>query len=364
MKCLAAILVQQKAPWSWRKSRFPPVADRQVWSSLLQRDLRLADRRDQWRQGARPLPAASLGARRHGHRPGVRRRRPDRQAGRQSRAALAERGRAGIDRANLPFRNRQGQCRLGHDVQRVCHRLRESGDGHPQRFRRGARPCLAVRSPPVFGVINNNAQLKIGQSIAIFGAGGIGLNIVQGAAMVSAYPIIAVDLFDNRLELAKRLGGHALHQLHRRRTPRAKSARSSARAGLDVAVDNTGNVKVIETAYRLTGPRGRTVLVGVPPKESAAAIYTLPLHFEKTLTGSHGGESRPEVDIPNYVRLCSARALRLASLIGKRYSLPDINQAIHDMRSGAIAGCALIEVAASPGDNAAIGGNQRETFLA
>ena len=199
-----------------------------------------------------------------------------------------------------------------------------------------------------FGVINNNAQLKIGQSIAVFGAGGIGLNIVQAAALVSASPIIAVDLFDNRLALAQNLG--ATHLINSKRQDAEAEIHkiiggAPSGSGVDVAVDNTGNVKVIELAYRLTTPRGRTVLVGVPPKESAAAIYTLPLHFEKSLTGSHGGESQPDVDIPNYVRLHSAGKLQLKSLIGKCYPLTEINQALEDMRSGAIAGRAVVRMA-------------------
>lgn len=192
-----------------------------------------------------------------------------------------------------------------------------------------------------FGVINNNAQLKIGQSIAIFGAGGIGLNIVQAAAMVGAHPVIAVDMFDNKLDLAAKLG--ATHTLNSTRAdPEPEIKRIMGSEGVDVAVDNTGNVKVIEMAYRVTSPRGRTILVGVPPKGQQASIYTLPLHFGKVLTGSHGGESCPERDIPRYVRLLQAGKFHLTELIGRRYSLDDINTAIADMRSGAVAGRCVI----------------------
>lgn len=195
-----------------------------------------------------------------------------------------------------------------------------------------------------FGVINNNARLKIGQSIAVFGAGGIGLSIVQGAALASAYPIIAVDIHDNRLLLAERLGAtHTINSTHS--DPEEGIRAIVGSEGLDVAVDNTGNVKIIEMAYRLTGARGRTVLVGVPPKDSSAAIHTLPLHFEKVLTGSHGGESQPDVDIPNYVRLSNAGKLDLVDCIGTRYALAEINQAIDDMRSGAIAGRPILRIA-------------------
>jgi len=194
-----------------------------------------------------------------------------------------------------------------------------------------------------FGVVNNDARLKIGESIVVFGAGGIGLLIVQAAALVSAHPIIAVDLHDDKLALAARLG--ATHRLNALQTDVESSVREIVGPeGVDVAVDNTGKVKVIEAAYRVTGVAGRTVLVGVPPKGEAARIYTLPLHFEKVLTGSHGGESRPDVDIPRYVRLCQSGRLDFKQIITARYDLVQINEAISDMREGKVAGRCLIRM--------------------
>jgi S-(hydroxymethyl)glutathione dehydrogenase/alcohol dehydrogenase len=197
-----------------------------------------------------------------------------------------------------------------------------------------------------FGVVNNNARLAIGQSIVVFGAGGIGLNIVQGAALAGAHPIIAIDLFDNRLDLARSLGAtHTINSSHG--DPAAEIRGILGTEGVDVAVDNTGKVEVIALASRVTNARGRTILVGVPPKDSTAAISTLPLHFEKRLTGSHGGECRPEIDIPRYVRMARERRLSLGSLIGQRYRLTDINAAIDDMASGRLAGRAMISMAGS-----------------
>jgi len=213
----------------------------------------------------------------------------------------------------------------------------------PKDFDSEAAALLGCAVTTGFGVINNNAHLKIGQSIAVFGAGGIGLSIVQGAALVSANPIIAVDLFDNRLALARNLGAtHAINSTQA--DAEAEIPKIVGNGGVDVAVDNTGDVSVIEMAYRLTSARGRTILVGVPPKASTASIYTLPLHFEKVLTGSHGGESQPHLEIPNYVCLCNAGKLNLSACIGKRYNLTEINQAIEEMRSGAIAGRAIIRI--------------------
>lgn len=194
-----------------------------------------------------------------------------------------------------------------------------------------------------FGVVNHDARLAIGESVAVFGAGGVGLSIVQAAALAGAHPIIAIDRFDNRLDLARSLG--ATHAVNVDRTDTAGEVhRLVGPEGLDVAIDNTGNVEVIALASRLTGPRGRTVLVGVPPAGATAAISTLPLHFEKRLTGSHGGGSRPDIDIPRYLRLLDHGRFALRALIGRRYPLESINEAIAAMRDGTLAGRAIIAI--------------------
>jgi hypothetical protein len=195
-----------------------------------------------------------------------------------------------------------------------------------------------------FGVVTTNAQVAIGQSVAVFGAGGIGLSIVQGAALAGAHPIIAIDLVDARLDLARTLG--ATHTINSRSADVAAEIASLVGGdGVDVAIDNTGNVDVIALASRLTNARGRTVLVGVPPKGATAAISTLPLHFEKRLVGSHGGESRPDIDIPRYVRLVQDGRLSLAGVVGRRYPLDGVNEAIDDMTSGRLAGRAILRMA-------------------
>lgn len=195
-----------------------------------------------------------------------------------------------------------------------------------------------------FGVVNNDAGVKIGQSVAVFGAGGVGLSVVQGAALAGANPIVAMDLHDHRLALAQKLG--ATHVINSSRADAEAQLRElTGNAGVDVAVECTGNLQVIQTACRATGNRGKTVLVGVPPQGSEAAISTLPLHFEKRLVGSHGGGCLPHVDIPNYVRLCSAGKLDLSLYIEKRYGLPQINDAIAELRGGGIAGRAMLMMA-------------------
>ncbi len=190
------------------------------------------------------------------------------------------------------------------------------------------------------GVVNNNAALKIGESIVVFGAGGIGLNIVQGAAMVSANPIIAIDLYDNKLELAKEFG--ATHVINSAKCDAKEEIfKIVGKQGVDVAVDNTGNVRVIEQAYEVTSATGRTVLVGVPKAGEKINIYSLPLHFDKVLTGSHGGESNPTVDIPKYLKLTRSGRLELNKMITHRFKLDEINIAIEKMRQGEVGRCII-----------------------
>ncbi len=192
-----------------------------------------------------------------------------------------------------------------------------------------------------FGVVENNAQVRIGESVVVFGAGGIGLNIIQASALVSAWPIIAVDLFDGRLELAKRLG--ATHIINSSNADAASDIKE-ALAGwpLDVFIDNTGSPAVIELGYQLTDAEGRVVLVGVPRKGADITIHSLPLHFGKLLSGSHGGECEPAKDIPRYLNLLKQKRWNADGLITARYPLERINEAIEAMRTGATAGRVLI----------------------
>ena len=194
-----------------------------------------------------------------------------------------------------------------------------------------------------FGVIENNAKLKMGESVVVFGAGGIGLNIVQAAAMLSASTIIAVDRFDSRLELARQMG--ASHCINSNQDD-AEARIQQALAGqpLDVFIDNTGIPAVIELGYSLTHSQGRIILVGVPRKGHNLNVYSLPLHFGKMLTGSQGGESQPQHDIPRYLRLLEQGRLQLDRLVSARYPLEQINTAIAAMRDGATAGRVMLQL--------------------
>lgn len=190
------------------------------------------------------------------------------------------------------------------------------------------------------GVITNDAKLKIGESIAIFGAGGVGLNMIQGAALVSADVIIAIDIHDNKLKLAKKFG--ATHIINSSKTDANEEIyKIVGRRGLDAAIDNTGIINVINKAYEATSDTGRTILVGVPSFDEKISIHSLPLHFEKKIHGSHGGGSNPSVDIPRYLSLYKKGVLKLKELITDSFGFNEINNAIEGVRKGRIIKCII-----------------------
>ena len=194
-----------------------------------------------------------------------------------------------------------------------------------------------------FGVVENNAKLKMGESVVVFGAGGIGLNIIQACKLVSSYPIIAVDLVDSRLNLAKSMG--ATHTINSKYiNPFDEIESILGKNNLNVFIDNTGSTKVIEGGYGLVNSFGRVVLVGVPKKGHNISIFTLPIHFGKSIIGSYGGESNPTNDIPRYLHLEKEGLISFEKIIGKYFDLSDINIAIDLIKKGEIAGRVMIKL--------------------
>jgi S-(hydroxymethyl)glutathione dehydrogenase/alcohol dehydrogenase len=190
------------------------------------------------------------------------------------------------------------------------------------------------------GLVNNDAHVKIGQSVAVLGVGGVGLNVVQGAALAGADPIIGIDLHDHKLTLARKFG--ATHGINSSQSDWSQQILGiTGPAGVDVFVENTGNARLIETAYKLTAAQGRTILVGVPRHDQDITIHSLPLHFGKIITGCEGGHTYPTSDIPRYLRLFQSGKLQLAGQITHRFPLNEVNAALDTMRSGKAGRCLL-----------------------
>jgi S-(hydroxymethyl)glutathione dehydrogenase/alcohol dehydrogenase len=201
----------------------------------------------------------------------------------------------------------------------------------PPDFDMRIAPLFGCSVTSAFGVVNNDAKIKIGQSVLIFGVGGVGLNIVQATSMVSAYPIVGVDLHENKINMGKKFGlTHGL--IADSNDLNNKIYNIIGSKGADISIETTGIPKVIEQAYELTASDGKTILVGVP--NDKISIYSLPLHFEKILTGSHGGDAVPNIDIPRYIRLINQKKMTLENIITHEFNLKEINSAIDLLRSG------------------------------
>ncbi|MGD1083267.1 MAG: zinc-binding dehydrogenase [Verrucomicrobiota bacterium] len=191
------------------------------------------------------------------------------------------------------------------------------------------------------GLINNDAHVKIGQSVAVLGVGGVGLNAVQGAALAGADPILAIDLHDHKLALARKFG--ATHGINSSQGDFSQEIiRITGPGGVDVFIENTGLTRLIEMAYNLTAPQGRTILVGVPRLDQDITIHSLPLHFGKVLSGCEGGHTYPTSDIPRYLRLYQNGRLQLAGQITHRFPLDDVNHALDTVRGGKAGRCVLM----------------------
>ena len=203
----------------------------------------------------------------------------------------------------------------------------------PDEFDMRLAPLFGCAVTTAFGVVNNDANIKVGQSLVIFGIGGLGLNIAQAASMVSAYPIVGVDLLEQKLKMGKKFG--LTHAVVGGNDSGIGAIRDIVGTqGADVVIETTGNSRVIEQAYELTHPDGKTILVGVPNKGDNISIYSLPLHFNKILTGSHGGDSVPDEEIPRYIHLMESGKMTLDKLITHEFKLEEINDALNLFRTG------------------------------
>lgn len=192
------------------------------------------------------------------------------------------------------------------------------------------------------GLINNEAKLKIGQSIAVLGCGGVGLNVIQGAAMVSANPIIGIDICGHKLKAAKSLG--ATHVVNAVQADLREEIRKIVGGkGVDVCVECTGLVEIMAQACDLTASAGRLILVGQPRHNQDLTIPTILNHFGgKVLMCSQGGQTNPVEDIPRYLNLYCQGKLRLDALVTHRYPLDKVNTAFRDIRNGKTGRCMLV----------------------
>lgn len=196
------------------------------------------------------------------------------------------------------------------------------------------------------GAIINTLEVRPGESVAVFGVGGIGMCAISAAAAVDAYPLIAVDVNDAKLAFAQRFG--ATHGVNATKVDAVEEVAALTGGGADYALDAVGHPTTQEQilrAVRSGAPglcRGGTaLLIGLPPAGSTPAINTNLFAGGKSFTRTHGGDCRPDRDFPIFVRWYRQGKLKLDELVTRRYKLDQVNEAVADLDEGRILGRAI-----------------------
>lgn len=199
------------------------------------------------------------------------------------------------------------------------------------------------------GAVTNTAGVRAGQTVAVFGCGGVGLSAVQAAANVGAAMVIAVDVDDAKLAFARRFG--ATDTVDARAGDAVQAVRDLTSGGVDYAFDTIGLPQTVQQVVLATRPGvpglrrgGTTVLVGVclhPPPLDLSNM----LGGSKTVMSSQGGDVVPDVEFARYLQWYRDGSLPLDELVTRRYTLEQINEALDDLEHGRILGRAVFECA-------------------
>ena len=187
------------------------------------------------------------------------------------------------------------------------------------------------------GAVVNTAQVQPGTTVAVFGCGGVGLNCIQGAVIAGATTIIAVDLLDSKLDLAREFG--ATHTINAsREDPVERIVDLSEGKGAHYAFEAIGIVEdPFVQSIMCTRRGGVTVWVGHAPVDTPVTIDARALMFEKTLKASLYGSARPHVEFPRFLNLYKAGKLKIDELISRSFPLEEVNSAFDALAKGEVA---------------------------
>jgi S-(hydroxymethyl)glutathione dehydrogenase/alcohol dehydrogenase len=182
------------------------------------------------------------------------------------------------------------------------------------------------------GAVLNTARVRPGDTVAVVGCGGVGLNVVQGARIAGSTTIIAIDVVQSKLELARELGATAV--VNAREEDPIGAIRENVPVGVDYAFEALGRPETIETALTLTGRGGQTILIGMAPPDARVGLDALTTTLEeRCVRGCWYGSCVPLRDIPLLVELYRDGRLRLEPLIAT-CGLDDVNDAFQRMEAG------------------------------
>ena len=196
--------------------------------------------------------------------------------------------------------------------------------------------------PTGVGIVKNELKAKKGDSLAIFGIGGIGACILLSAVAAGVSPIIAVDINHSKLMFAKENG--AIYVLNSAEEDIvAKIKEITQNKGLDYSVDCTGKSAIMEAAFDVINYNGTVIIAGNPAYGEKISIAPSDLIKGKKIFGSWGGKTNPDRDIPHYAKRYLDGELKFDKLISKIYPFDKINEAIKDLEKGKIICRALVK---------------------
>jgi len=176
------------------------------------------------------------------------------------------------------------------------------------------------------GIIDNECNLKFGESVAIIGCGGVGLNLIQAAKMKNAYPVYGVDINDKMFDLTHQIGVD-IFTCDLEFIPHK----------VDVILDTTGVPEVISKAFDKLAPSGRLIMVGQPAPGTDLNIFNPLSMFDgqgKSIRASQGGGTKPDEDIPRYIKLANREMLDFNTLHTDTFALDNINDAFDLLKTG------------------------------
>jgi S-(hydroxymethyl)glutathione dehydrogenase/alcohol dehydrogenase len=186
-----------------------------------------------------------------------------------------------------------------------------------------------------YGAVVNTAKVVPGSTVAVVGAGGVGLNIIQAARLAGASRIIAVDMVEHKLATAKQFG--ATDTVNAGEGDAVAAVQKLTGGGVDFAFEAIGLKVTSEQAYNMAGRGGTAVIVGMVPPMDQISISGMIWLQEKTLKGSFYGSARFHTDMPNILELYRQKKLDLDSLVTRRYKLDEINEAFDALKKGEVA---------------------------
>jgi len=183
------------------------------------------------------------------------------------------------------------------------------------------------------GAVVNTARVQAGETVAVVGLGGVGLNALLGASAAGARAIVAVDLDPRKLELARTLG--ATDVVDARAEDAAERVKAIVPGGVDHAFEMAGSVKALDLAFRIAKRGGTTVTAGLPNPSNMLSLSPVTLVAEeRTLKGSYVGGAVPLRDIPRYVEMWRRGRLPVDRLMSGRIGFDDLNAAFEKLAAG------------------------------